>query len=233
MAIRPVSRTTIGSGVQNTGIWVSGSGEVTVTPDIAVLQVGVEVQKTTVSEAQADASEAMDAVMTALTDSDIKDEDIQTQYFNIRQRTRWDDRTDEEIVTGYRVTNKVTAKIRDIENVGSIIDTVVKAGGDLVRIDDLSFTVEDPTVYYDEARELATADAKSKAEKLAEQTNVDLGEPIYISESAYMPSAYGTITYGLESAVSMAPVPAPVIAPPTSPGEVKVVLSVQIAYEIR
>jgi len=238
----PPTRTT-SSGLiagQNTGIWVSGTGEVNVIPDLAILQVGVEAQEATVAEAMASASEAMGQVGLAITSSGIEGKDIQTQYFTIRQRTRWEDITDEEIVTGYRVTNKMTVKIRSLPvesttldyKASRIIDTIAEAGGDLIRIDDLSFTVEDPTIYYDEAREKATDDAKAKAEKLAKQTGVDLGEPTYISESAYMPSVYGGLTYGM--AETPIPAPAPVIIEPSiSPGEVKVTLTVQIAYSIR
>ena len=70
------------------------------------------------AEAQTKASEAMNKVMTALTDSGVAEKDIQTQYFNIRQRTKWDRETDEETVVGYQVTNMVVAKIRDIDKVG-------------------------------------------------------------------------------------------------------------------
>ncbi len=239
----PPTRTTA-TGVSNSqanGIWVSGTGEVTVTPDIAILQVGVEAQEDTVSEAMEKATEAMANVGTALIDSGIESKDIQTQYFNIRQRTTWDNRTDEEIITGYRVTNKVIVKIRVLPvesstldyKASNIIGAVVSAGGDLIRIDDLNFTVEDPTEYYDEAREKATADAKAKAEKLAKQTGVKLGEATFVSESAYTPSTYGNITYGLSSA----PVPAPPIViesvPPTSMGETKIILTVQVAYSIQ
>jgi uncharacterized protein YggE len=238
----PPSQTTAGGLItgQNTGIWVSGTGEVNVVPDLAILQVGVEAQEATVAEAMARASEAMGQVGLAITSSGIESKDIQTQYFNIRQRTRWDDITDEEIVTGYRVTNKMTVKIRSLPvesytldyKASKIIESVVEAGGDLIRIDDLSFTVEDPTIYYDEAREKATDDAKAKAEKLAKQTGVNLGDPTYISESAYMPSVYGGLAYGMAEAP--VPAPAPVIIEPSiSPGEVKVTLTVQIAYSIR
>jgi uncharacterized protein YggE len=230
----PPARTTATSGTvptqPNTGIWVTGTGEVTVTPDIATLQVGVEAHEATEAEAQDNASEAMDNVITALTSSGVMKEDIQTQYFRIRQRTRWDDATEQEIVVGYQVTNRVTAKIRDLEKVGSIIDTVVKAGGDLIRIDDLGFSVDDPSKYYDEAREKATADAKDKAEKLAEQTGVKLGEPTYIAESAHMPLAYEGMIYGIAEGAIPVPAPAPA---PVSPGEVKVTLTVQLAYSIR
>ncbi len=214
---------------QQQGIWVSGSGEVTVTPDIATLRVGVEAQEATVAEAQAKASEAMDKVMISLADSGVAKEDIQTQYFRIRERTRWDDETNQEVVIGYRVTNRVTARIRDIEKVGSIIDAVVEAGGDLIRIDDLGFSVDDPSAYYDEAREKATADAKARAEKLAAQTGVTLGKPTFISESVHMPPIYEGMLY----AGGGAPMPAPAPAPPSiSPGEVKVSLTVQVAYSI-
>jgi uncharacterized protein YggE len=215
---------------QNTGIWVTGTGEVTVTPDLATLQVGVEVSETTVAGAQAEASEAMDRVMATLTDSGVAKKDIQTQYFRIRERTRWDDDTDQEIVIGYRVTNQVTAKIRDLAEVGSIIDAVVRAGGNLIRIDDLGFSVEDPSAYYDEARAKATADARDKAEKLAKQTGVKLGTPTYIAESTYTPVTYEGMVY----AIAETPIPAPAtVVPSISPGEVKVSLTVQIAYAIK
>jgi uncharacterized protein YggE len=214
---------------QETGIWVSGTGEVAVTPDIAVLQVGVEAQEATVAEAQAAMSAAMEEVLASLTANGVASEDIRTQYFTISQRTRWSDTSDEEIVVGYRVTNLVTVTIRDIDQVGSTIDDVVTAGGDLIRINDLSFTVEDPSDYYDEARELATADALAKAQKLAEQTGVEIGDPTYVSESTYMPSIYSGLVYGLGEMA----VPAPTIVTPTSPGQVNITLTVEIAYAIK
>jgi uncharacterized protein YggE len=237
----PPARTVSGEAAsgQNTGIWVNGTGQVTVTPDIAILQVGVESQETTVAEAMEKASVAMANVESALAERGIESEDIQTHYFSIQQRTKWDNINDEEVVTGYRVTNKMTVKIRVLPvesytldyKASNVIDAVVKAGGDLIRIDRFNFSVEDPTVYYDEAREKATEDAKAKAEKLAKQTGVRLGEPTFISESAYTPSPYGSMTYGLS-----APVPAPVViesVPPTSAGEMDITLTVQIAYGIK
>jgi uncharacterized protein YggE len=223
------SRTGTGSQ-QNTGIWVTGQGEVTVTPDLALLVVGVEAQEDSVAEAQAKASSAMNDLMTALRNSGIEEKDIQTRYFRIDQRTRWDNIKDEEIITGYEVTNTVTVKIRDIDNAGSIVDVAVEAGGDYIRINSFTFTVEDPTEYYDEAREKASEDAKDKAEKLAKQNNVRLGEPTFISESSYSSSGYRVTTYGLDSMA----IPAPTINIPTSvsPGELDVILTVQIAYSI-
>ena len=212
------------------GIWVSGTGKVTVTPDIATLQLGIEAQEASVGEAQAKALEAMGKVMVALTENGVAEKDIQTQYFRISQRTRWDDVQQQEVVIGYRVTNQVVAKIRDMEKVRTIIDAVVIAGGDYTRINNLNFSVDDPSAYYDEARGKAMADAKDKAEQIASLAGMKLGEPTYISESAVLP-VYEGMVYGL-SAPMPVPAPAPAPAPSISPGEIEISVNMQIAYSL-
>lgn len=217
--------TTVGTvdlNSQQEGIWVTGEGKVAVTPDIATLWLGIEAQAETVAEAQSQAAEAMNSVTTALTDNGVDEKDIQTQYFSIDQVTRWDSDKDEEIVVGYRVTNMVTAKIREMDKVGSIIDAVAAAGGDYTRINNISFSVDDPSPYYDEAREEAMADAKAKAEQLADLAGVELGKPTYISEGAiYPPVIYRDA--GMEAAAPSTPI---------SPGEIELTLTVQVAYAI-
>jgi len=213
------------------GIWVSGTGKVTVTPDIATLQLGIEAQEATVGEAQAKALEAMDKVMVALTENGVVEKDIQTRYFRISQRTRWDEVQQQEVVIGYRVTNQVVAKIRDMEKVSTIIDAVVAAGGDYTRINNLNFSVDDPSAYYDEARGKAMADAKDKAGQIASLAGMKLGEPTYISESAVSPVYEGMVYYGL-SAPMPVPAPAPAPAPSISPGEIEISVNMQIAYSI-
>ena len=209
---------------QQEGIWVSGRGVVTVTPDIATLRLGVEVQAASVAAAQSQATEAMDEVMSALTDNGVAEKDIQTQYFSIRQVTKWDRDKEEEIVVGYRVTNKVTAKIREIDKAGTVIDAVAAAGGDFTRIDSIDFSVDDPSAYYEEARKKAMADAKAKAEQLAELADAKLGKATYISESSFAPPPiYRGEIY---KEVAMAE------ETPISPGEMEISLSVQVAYTI-
>ncbi len=215
-------------GGQQSGIWVSGEGKVTAVPDIATLRLGIEAQKATVAEAQADAAVAMDSVMTALKDNGVAEKDIQTQYFSVDKVTRWDDKTSEEIVIGYKVTNMVTAKIRDVEGAGSIIDVVVAAGGDLVRVDNIYFSIDDPSVYQEEARQKAVADAKAKAENMARLSGVGLGKPTYISENISMPSP---IYYARGATAEAVPAPAPVETP-ISAGEMEVAVTVQVAYAI-
>ncbi|MDP2731269.1 MAG: SIMPL domain-containing protein [Dehalococcoidales bacterium] len=210
---------------QQQGIWVGGQGEVSAVPDIVSLSLGVEAQAATVAEAQAQANEAMDEVMAALAGNGIAEKDIQTQHFSIQRVTRWDNQKQEEVVTGYRVTNIVSAKIRKIDDAGSIIDAVAQAGGDLTRIDSINFSVEDPADYYEQAREEAMADAGAKAKQLADLAGVTLGKVTYISESSYAPPIVSRGVYAIPEAAQA--------ETPISPGELEINVSIQAVYDIR
>ncbi len=213
---------------QQTGIWVSGEGKVIVVPDIANLNLGVSSQAATVSEAQSQAAAAMDKIMTALKEAGVAEQDIQTANFSIYQVTRWDDEGSQEVVVGYRVNNMVIAKIRDVENAGSIIDKVAEAGGDLTRINGINFTVDNPEQYYAEAREKAMKDAKSKAEQLASLSGVTLGKPTYVSENISTPPIpYNGVYFARDAAAGAVPETA------ISPGESDIIINVQVAYAIK
>jgi uncharacterized protein len=213
---------------QQEGIAITGTGEVTAVPDVAVLRLGVEVQAATVSEAQEQAQNAMDRVMKALKDNGVRENDIQTQQFNIYKVSRWDNQKEQEIIQGYRVINVVSAKVRDIPSVGTVIDAVAAAGGDYTRIDSIGFTIDDPAPYQQEARQKAVEDAAAKAELLAETAGVTLGKPVYITENTYVPGPIYRQDFA-EAAMSGAPAP---VETPVSPGEQKVTVNVQITYSI-
>jgi len=209
---------------QDVGIRVTGVGKVAVVPDLAILRLGVEAQAVTVKQAMAEAAEAMDEVMDTLRDNGVEERNIKTQWFNIYAVRRWTDK-DQEILVGYRVTNMVTAKIRDVETTGAIIDDVAEIGGNLIRIDGVSFTVDDPTLYYNEAREKAIANAEAKAQHLAQLSGVDLGRPFYISEGgSFIPIPWDYRMEAMEGDV----------APPTpiSRGETEISLTVNMAFAI-
>ena len=222
---KPVN-VTVGS--QQTGIWVSGEGKINVVPDLAVLTLGVSAQTSTVAESQARASSAMDKVIAALKGNGVADKDIQTQNFSISQVMRYDDKTQQEVITGYTVSNTVVAKLRNIPKVGATIDAVVEAGGDYTRFNGIDFSIEKPEQYYGQARELAMADAKARAEQMAKLGGLVLGPATYVSESTYVPPTPGPIMYKASMAASGAGAPTSISA-----GELQVILNVQIAFSIK
>ena len=171
----------------------------------------------------------MDAVLAALKAKGIQDKDIQTQYYNIYSVTRWVEGPEyKEEVVGYRVTNMVTVKVREIENAGEVIDAVVAAGGDLTRVNSVSFDIEDKTPYYTEARDIAMDYAKSKAQQLATGAGVTLGKITYITESTYTPGPIYRNIAVPEAADSTGSG----ISTSISAGELQLSTTIQLVYSI-
>lgn len=170
-------------GSQQVGIWVTAQGVVEVTPDLAILSAGVEAKAPTVQEARSQAAQAMDQIVGTLRARGILDADIQTRFFNISPEEMWNDRTREVELVGYRVSNQVSVRIRDIDSVGLIVDEVAAAGGDLVRVQGINFSVEDTALLEVQARERAVQALMEKAQQFADLTGVTLGRPVFLSES--------------------------------------------------
>jgi uncharacterized protein len=217
---------TVNTVSQQSGIWVNGEGKITVTPDVASLNLGVSAQASTVSEATSQAAAAMNKIMDSLKANGVAEKDIQTQYFSIQPVTRWDDKNQQEIVIGYRVSNTVVAKIRALDKAGKIIDAVAEAGGDLTRINGINFLIDKPEKYYDQARELAMNNAKAKAEQMAKLGGVTLGKITFVTESSYVPVQNYPVMYK-DSASGAAP------STSITPGESDITLNVQVYYAIQ
>jgi len=217
------------------GIWVSGQGKITLEPDLAVLNLGVETSAKTVADARQQAATAMDAIVASLTASGVEAKDIQTRFFNISPQYEWTEviqngvRTNKQVLVGYRVSNSAAVKIRDLSAVGTIIDDVAGAGGDATRINGISFTVENTAPLMADLREEAVGDALAKAAQFARLTGVSLGRLMFISETGGgRPQARGFEEFGAARSLSAA-------APDTriSGGELEISLSVQAVFAIQ
>ena len=214
-------------GIQGeSGISVSGEGSIDLVPDLALLNVGVEAVSESVSEARDEAAQAMDAVIAAVKAQGLEDRDIQTRSFNIRPQYEY--QNNRSILVGYTVNSSATVKIRDIDNVGPIIDDVAEAGGNATRIDGIRFTVEDPKPHMADLREAAFQDAMAKAEHLATLAGVELGTLAFVTESSGVP----VVRDATLEAMTLA---APAAAPSTSisGGELRISMHVQAVFAIR
>jgi uncharacterized protein YggE len=210
---------------QAQGISVSGEGRASAAPDMAVLGLGVSAKAATVKAASSQAQEGMSDLLDSLEDNGVEEKDIQTSQFSIYPE--YDYRNDERILTGYRVSHMVQVKVRDIDKAGEVIDDAVEAGGDLLQVQSISFTIDDTTALRSDARQVAVADAQAKAEELGSLAGVSLGKPTYITESMstpYVPQPYFDrgVGYAMEEAA----------VTQISPGELEVVVSVYITYAI-
>jgi uncharacterized protein YggE len=215
----------ITSGQQQVGLWVNGNGEAKAAPDIVLLSLGIEAEERTVASAQQEAAQTMDAVLKAIKANGVADKDIQTQRFSIQPVRTYNEDLQRSIITGYQVTNVVIAKIKQIDKAGTVIDAVAQAGGNLTRIDNIAFSIDDPTPYYNEARASAIQDAMATAKQMASTAGVKLGKLVYMSESTpYVPPVAMSNLFKAEGAAPTTPI---------SPGELQIQVNIQMVYEIQ
>ena len=178
-ASQSVAATDQGDG--QAGIWVNGIGTKDVEADVAVISIGVESREETVAAARGAAAESMTSVLDALSTLGVDDDDIVTTSLNIYPIQVWIEVKDdngshsEPRITGYTVNNQVRVTVRDIEMADEVIDEAAEVGGDLIRINNVSFTVGDPAAHADEIRRRAVEDAKAKAELYAEAFGGGIG----------------------------------------------------------
>ena len=168
-------------------ISIAGRGEVQAAPDMAVITSGVTSQGATAREALDANTAAMTELLDELKASGIEARDIQTTGFSVNPSYVYSDERDSNgyslppKVTGYQVSNTVTVVVRDLEDLGTILDRSVTVGANTVN--GVTFSVADPTELYNEARQKAFADARAKAELYAETAGTTLGDLEAIRES--------------------------------------------------
>jgi len=167
------------------GITVSGAGEANAAPDMVEVDVGVSVLADSVQDATRIAADRADAVSSALTAGGVAAEDMATTEYSIRPE--YDYSASNQRLLGYRVSNTVRAKLRDVASTGPLLDSVVSAGGDETKVNGLGFGVADESALLAKAREAAWNDARTKAEQLAALSGHTLGKATAITETIQGP----------------------------------------------
>jgi uncharacterized protein len=152
-------------------IVVPGSGRVSVVPDVADLRLGVAVARPKVDAARAEAARVMDAILAAVDEAGVARRDVRTTLLSIQPR--YDYREGRPpVLTGYELANVVEVTIRDLAKLGEVVDGALAAGA--TSMDGLTFRLADPAPPEREARRLAMADARSRADVLAGESGLQI-----------------------------------------------------------
>ncbi len=157
---------------------VTGEGKVSVPPDIAIVNVGVQAQGSSVKAVQDQLNKNINAVSAAVKSAGVDSKDVQTNGYNINPM--YDYNGGSQRITGYQASSNLTIKVRKIDNANAVIDGATAAGAN--QVGGITFDVDDKTKAQNEARQLAVADAKSKAENAARMAGFSLGRIINYSE---------------------------------------------------
>jgi uncharacterized protein YggE len=204
---------------------VSGHGSVNVPPDTASVNIGVDVIKPTLSEAQEQATAQATAVIEALKEAGIAAEDIQTEYFSVNILRDYSENADPTQITGFEIINQLRVTVRDTDQIGELLDAAVNAGANSIY--GVTFYVDDQTEAASEARVEAVEDARTKAEELATAAGMSLGPVVAISEGT---SPFVSPVYDMARGGGMGMAEA---AMPVEPGSTTVAVDVTMTFELQ
>ncbi len=206
-------------------ITVTGNGSAYGTPDKAVATVGIEERNRDAKEAVGTANAKMNAIMDAMKALGIDPKDLQTTNFSIYAQQDYSPDGTPLTTYTYVVNNTLNIIIRDLGKVGEVLGQAIEAGANSVG--GVSFGVEDQTALEAQARDLAMADAKARAEQLARAAGVTLDTPMTISEYTSGPIMYASDVKAVGlGAGGSAPVP-------VASGQLQVTMQVNVTYIIK
>ena len=166
------------AALAETKITVNGTGEVRVSADTAIISLGVNARDKDVLKAQQQVNETIAAIRAALIEQGVKEENINTDFINIYPL--YDYSNDQEQLAAYNASSTLAIKVTDMESVGALIDVCFAAGAN--TLNGISFSASDTEEAKTEAMKKAVADAKKKAEILAEASGVKITGIEIISE---------------------------------------------------
>ena len=204
------------------GITVGGRANVAGTPDTLRLDLSVVATASSVSEALAAANRSADAVQKSLLGNGVEKKDLQTSGLNVQPDYDYSSSGTPRL-KGYRVSESVSAKLRNLSRAGDAIGKAVGAGGNAVRVDGISLDLEDTGALVSSARDKAFADARTKAEQYAKVAGRSLGDVVSIAEDVATASP---ISMPASSAMGKASVP-------IQPGSQDVSVSVTVVFAMR
>ena len=198
-------------------VTVQGKGSVRVTPDLALLSMGVEVTLPTAQEAVQENARIMQAVLDKLSSYNIPKDQIKTSWFSLWRVTEY--QAGKQIFKGFRVSHTLEVPVKDIPKTREILDAAVSAGVNMVN--NVTFSVQDPKETYQKALLQAVKDAHSKAEALAQAQGLKIKEIRKVVEKQAFAPQYGAQGGEGEFAIT-----------PFVPGQLKIEAVVEVTFSL-
>ena len=182
LAAMAAATATLPAHAEERRISVSGTGTALVAPDMATITLGVTNQDAQASVAMQATSDAVTQILKRLDEMGLEARDVQTRDLSLSPV--WSGRSNSSNeppkITGFTASNRVSVRVRDLDNLGQIMDAVIKEGAN--DFGSLSFGVQEPKPLEAEARAKAVADATEKAQQLAQASGVTLGPVLSIND---------------------------------------------------
>ena len=202
---------------------ISATGEVSRVPDLAIISAGVQTLQPTATAAIEENAARMERVRAALKRAGIADKDIQTSSISLNPEYRYVE-NQTPVLTGYRASNTVNVKFRDLKRSGAILDALVREGAN--QLNGPSLTIDKPDEAYDEARVKAIAAGQRRAELYARALGKRVVRLISISEGGASFPGPMPMAYSRDAAMAVSKTE-------ISPGTQDIQVSVSMSFELQ
>ena len=163
-------------------VTVLGSGEVQGAPDTLNVNASIEFIAPDVTGAMNQTSERQQAVITALVDAGVDRADISTTEVSLQPQFSGAP-DDPQAIVGYRASNSIDIKIRQLDAASQALALIVSSGGNATRINSVNYSIDDDSQLVRDARSRAFEDARERAEQYAQLSGMELGKVVSISEA--------------------------------------------------
>jgi hypothetical protein len=202
---------------------IEGEGKISAKPTLAEVDLGLFSEGRDVPVVQDANAKKVNAIIAALKQMGVADDDIQTSNYNIAPKFEYTEGVSN--VVGYTVSQNLNVKVRDLDKVGAALSKAGELGAN--QVNGVRFTIDDPTVVQQQARTKAIEDAKNKAQELANAMGVKIVKIVTFSESSGGTTPPMFAYRALDSAQAAAPVP------DIQTGSLDVQANVSVTFEIR
>ena len=213
-----------GTGAENPAISVRAMGRAESKPDLMTVSMGVEVNAETANDALDQSSILATALINTFKEQGVDEKDLKTSDLSIWPN--WD--RDGKHIVGYHVSNTLTVKLRDLDHAGAVIDVAAGSVGDAVRMNGVSFSIDDTTAALAKARADAVKKAADQAQQLAAAAGVELGRLRSVDETGGTTTP--PVTYSAEMYRAQATDQS--IAVPIEEGTQELTVEVVLVYDI-
>lgn len=166
-------------------ITVNGQGIVKVAPNVATIHATVEKTAKTAAQAQKAVNEELTDVIAAMKALGITDEDIVTSHISVYPSYRYDEKTDKQVLENYQAYTSVNVTTNDVDNAGKYVDAALNAGA--TGTNGVTFSLEKPETYYNQALTEAVKVAQSSATAIAQAYGKPLGQVVPLWKTAATP----------------------------------------------
>src|SRR3990172_4050975 len=212
-----------GGGAGQRTVSVTGTGTARLTPDIVVITLGVQTEDEQVAKAVQDNNAMASGVIEAVKAAGVAPADIQTSDFSVSSQSKFDPLGNPTGEVSYFVSNTLTFTLRDIPKLGDLLQAALENGANTVQ--NVSYSVADPSEALDKARLEAIQDAHDQASQLANATGAQLGPVFNLNEYSPVPvQQYAAPSFGKGGGGGVVP---------TSPGTLEYQVQLYIVYSLR